>query len=438
MRFSKYFCPVVKETSEDAKTVAHKLMLKAGLVRQTASGIYSFLPLGYKVLENISNVVTKELNSVGAIKMLMPTLQLSELWEKSGRYSSYGPEMLRFKDRHERELLYGPTNEEMITDIFKNNVSSYKNLPLNLYHIQWKFRDELRPRFGLMRCREFLMKDAYSFDLDEESAENSYNKMFLAYLRIFAKMGLQAIPVKADTGPIGGDLSHEFVVLANSGESDVFYDKKILDINFNNTDAENKEELAKLRQEYSNLNALTDEYLEKEQGIDISTLEQTKAVEVGHLFYFANKYSSPLGAKVLNKEGKLVDVLMGSYGIGVSRLIATLIETSHDDKGIIWHKNIAPFMVTLIPLGNASEVKEKAEEIYSTLTQNNIETLYLDQKESVGSKLNTADLLGMPYSLIIGKKFVESNIIELKDRKTGNVTELNASNYLEAIKQFVV
>ncbi len=437
MRFSKYFCPLIKETSEDAKTASHKLLLKSGLVRQTASGIYSFLPLGYKVLENISKVITDELNKVGAIKMLMPTLQLSEVWEKSGRYASYGPEMLRFKDRHDRELLYGPTNEEIMTEIFKNNVTSYKNLPLNLYQIQWKFRDELRPRFGLMRCREFLMKDAYSFDLTKESAEDSYNKMFIAYLRIFDKMGLKAIPVKADTGPIGGDLSHEFVVLSSSGESDVFYDKNILDIDFKNIDDTNMQELKNLRERYSSFNALTDEYLEKEQDIDIEKLEKTRAVEVGHLFYFADKYSKPLGAKVLSNEGKLVDVLMGSYGIGVSRLVATLIEASHDDKGIVWHKSIAPFKVTLVALGNADVVKEKAEEIYNTLNKNNIEVLYLDQKDSVGAKLNTADLLGMPYSLVIGKNFVENNKLELKDRKTGQAIELDASNYLEKIQELL-
>lgn len=431
MLLSKYFCPLLKENPKEAAVISHKLMLRAGLIRQTASGIYTWLPLGLKVLNKITQVIKREMDKSQALNLLMPTIQTADIWQLSGRYDDYGKEMLRIKDRHNKEILYSPTNEEQITVIFKNNVHSYKNLPLNLYQIQWKFRDEIRPRYGVMRGREFLMKDAYSFDLTQEEAEISYKKMFVTYLRIFSALGLQAIPMKADTGPIGGDLSHEFLILAPTGESKVYCDKNILSLNLDYSNINDIESLNDIYNNYTNYYAATEEkhndndetYLRNKENII-----NTHAIEVGHTFYFGTKYSRTLVAKLLNSKHEEVYLHMGSYGIGVSRLVGAMIEANHDDKGIIWHKNVAPFQVIINGLSNNTEITTCCNNIYNYLLENKIDVLYNDEDTSPGVKLATANLLGIPYQINIGSKSFKENTLELVERSTNNTTLLPLSS----------
>jgi prolyl-tRNA synthetase len=429
MRLSSYFLPVMKETPSDAQIVSHQLMLRAGLVRQTAAGIYAWLPLGLKVLKRIERIVRDEQDRAGAVELLMPTLQSADLWRQSGRYDAYGPEMLRIRDRHDRDMLYGPTNEEMITAIFRDGAKSYRDLPRILYHIQWKFRDEVRPRFGVMRGREFLMKDAYSFDLDEGGLRASYEAMFVAYLRTFARLGLTAVPVKAPTGPIGGDLSHEFHILADTGESALFYDSAIEDIS--------REEL--LAADSSTIARLTGLYAmeEEEHGkvadcpVPADRLRTRRGIEVGHIFAFGTKYSASMGLSVQTREGSQVHPQMGSYGIGVSRLMGAIIEASHDEKGIVWPDSVAPFQVGLINMrADDGNVTSAADEIYGRLTEAGVETLYDDRDERGGAKFATMDLIGLPWQLIVGPKGLERGVVELKRRSDGEREELSVESAL--------
>ncbi len=430
MRLSRYFLPVLKETPAEAEIVSHQLMLRAGLVRQQAAGIYAWLPLGKRVLDKIEQIVREEQDRSGAIEVLMPTIQSSDLWRESGRYDAYGPEMLRFKDRRDREMLYGPTNEEMITNIFKDGVRSYRDLPRNLYHIQWKFRDETRPRFGVMRGREFLMKDAYSFDMDAAGARHAYNKMFLAYLRTFKRLGLTAIPMRADTGPIGGDLSHEFIVLAPTGESEVFFDKAWHDdrqtyenLAFGYDDAE---ALQGWIDEQVTVYAATDEKRDLEREAAISdALVTGRGVEVGHIFYFGSKYTKAMNCAVQGKDGQMVFPEMGSYGIGVSRLVGAIIEACHDKDGIVWPEAVAPFRIGLINL-RADDVAcaGAADALYAQLSAAGVDVLYDDRDERGGTKFATMDLIGLPWQLTIGPKGVEKGIAEMKNRKTGEKSEV--------------
>jgi len=422
MRLSRYFLPTLKEAPADAQIVSHQLMLRAGLIRQEAAGIYAWLPLGLRVLRRIEQIVREEQERAGAVELLMPTLQLADLWRESGRYDAYGPEMLRIKDRHERELLYGPTNEEMITDIFRAYVKSYKSLPLNLFHIQWKFRDERRPRFGVMRGREFLMKDAYSFDLDEASARKAYNRMFVAYLNTFARMGLKAVPMRADTGPIGGDLSHEFIVLADTGESQVFCDRKLVEMPAPGGDVD-WNDLQSIVDERTALYAATEEMHEPGR-FEAETAEgdrlTARGIEVGHIFYFGTKYSTPMKARVQGPDGRDADVHMGSYGVGVSRLLGAIIEASHDASGIIWPDAVAPFDVAVINLRVSDEgVCNACEEAVSRLEALGKDVLYDDTDERPGGKFATADLIGVPWQLTIGPKGIAERVVELKRRATG-------------------
>ena len=435
MRMSRYFLPVTKETPADAQIVSHRLMLRAGLIRQTAAGIYAWLPLGKRVLANIERIVREEQDRAGAIEMLMPTIQSADLWRESGRYDAYGPEMLRITDRHDREMLYGPTNEEMLTAIFRDSVKSYRDLPRILYHIQWKFRDEVRPRFGIMRGREFLMKDAYSFDLDEAGARHSYNRMFIAYLRTFARMGLTAIPMQADTGPIGGDLSHEFIILAPSGESEVFYHKvweQDRSAEAEGVDADDAEALQSfvsgLTADYAATDEKRDEAREAETGAD---LKQSRGIEVGHIFYFGTKYTAAMNMMVQTPDGGSVHPEMGSYGIGVSRLMGAIIEASHDDNGIIWPESVAPFRVGLINMrADHAECSAAADALYAQLAGAGIETLYDDRDERGGAKFATMDLIGLPWQIVIGPKGIERGVVELKNRRTGGREELSAESAL--------
>ncbi|MBS7698919.1 MULTISPECIES: proline--tRNA ligase [unclassified Chelatococcus] len=421
MRLSRYFLPVLRETPKEAEIVSHRLMLRAGMIRQESAGIYAWLPLGLKVLNRISAIVREEQNRAGAVELLMPTIQSAELWRESGRYDAYGKEMLRIADRHEREMLFGPTNEEMITEIFRASVRSYKDLPLNLYHIQWKFRDEIRPRFGTMRSREFLMKDAYSFDLDKEAARHSYNKMFVAYLRTFARLGLRAIPMQADTGPIGGDLSHEFIILADTGESEVFCHKDFLDfpIPGADTDFDDVEGLQRVVDSWTSLYAATSEKHDAARYAAIADGEKLSArgIEVGHIFYFGTKYSAPMGATVTSPDGREVPVHMGSYGIGPSRLVAALIEASHDDKGIIWPEPVAPFDVSLLNLKVGDVATDEASlKIYQALNLRGREVLYDDTEDRPGAKFATADLIGLPWQVVVGPKGLADGKVEVKRR----------------------
>ncbi|CAH1672709.1 MULTISPECIES: proline--tRNA ligase [unclassified Chelatococcus] len=421
MRLSRYFLPVLRETPKEAEIVSHRLMLRAGMVRQESAGIYAWLPLGLRVLNRISAIVREEQNRAGAVELLMPTIQSAELWRESGRYDAYGKEMLRITDRHEREMLFGPTNEEMITEIFRASVKSYKDLPLNLYHIQWKFRDEIRPRFGTMRSREFLMKDAYSFDLDKEGARHSYNKMFVAYLRTFARLGLRAIPMQADTGPIGGDLSHEFIILADTGESEVFCHKDFLDfpIPGAETDFDDVAGLQGIVDSWTSLYAATSEKHDEARYAAIAEGEKLSArgIEVGHIFYFGTKYSAPMGATVTSPDGREVPVHMGSYGIGPSRLVAALIEASHDDKGIIWPDAVAPFDVALLNLKVGDAATDEASlKIYQALNLRGREVLYDDTDGRPGAKFATADLIGLPWQVIVGPKGLADGKVEVKRR----------------------
>jgi prolyl-tRNA synthetase len=406
MKISNYFLPILKETPSEAKIKSHQLMLRSGMIRQSASGIYSWLPLGFKVLKNIENVVREEQNNAGAIELLMPTIQSSDIWKESGRYDDYGKEMLRIQDRHERDLLYGPTNEELITQIFRDNIKSYKNLPLMLYHIQWKFRDEIRPRFGVMRCREFLMKDTYSFDIDQAAAELSYKKMFLSYLKTFEKLELKAIPMKAETGPIGGDLSHEFIILAETGESEVYLDKNILDIETKNLDY-SIESVNGIIEKYSKFYSATDEKHNKDDFDQIKKNDQmhTRGIEIGHIFYFGDKYSKSMNALINNNEGKNINPQMGSYGIGVSRLPAAIIEAKYNDEFMKWPLSITPFKVAILNLGkNGDEADQKSLEFYNLLCNLKLEPLLDDTSDSPSSKFKNFDLIGIPFQIIIGSK----------------------------------
>ena len=422
MRLSRFFLPILKETPKEAEIVSHRLMLRAGMIRQQSAGIYSWLPLGFRVLRKIEKIVEEEQNRAGAVQLLMPTIQTADLWRESGRYDAYGKEMLRITDRHEREMLFGPTNEEMITEIFRSYVRSYKDLPLNLYHIQWKFRDEVRPRFGIMRGREFLMKDAYSFDIDKESARHAYNRMFVAYLRTFARMGLKAIPMRADTGPIGGDMSHEFIILAATGESAVFCDKSLLDMATPGLDTDFASDLTPIVDSWTTPYAATEEMHDEAafNAIPEDDRVSARGIEVGHIFYFGTKYSEPMGAKVMTSEGTEVPVHMGSYGVGVSRLMGALIEASHDEEGIIWPASVAPFHVGLINLkpGDA-ETDQACEALYQRFENAGIEVLYDDADTRAGAKFATMDLIGLPFQLIAGPRGLKDGVVEVKERATG-------------------
>ncbi len=408
MKLSKLFLPILKDIPSDAKIKSHQLMLRAGMIRQSAAGIYSWLPLGFKVLKKIEAIVRQEQDRAGAQEMLMPTIQSADLWKESGRYDGYGLEMLRIKDRQDRELLYGPTNEELITQIFRDNVKSYKSLPLILYHIQWKFRDEIRPRFGIMRCREFLMKDSYSFDETKEGAILSYNKMFYAYLKTFERLGLKAIPLAADTGPIGGDLSHEFIILAETGESQIYTSKKILDLKIGNFGNDDKS-LKGMVKSYTEIYSATDEKFDQSEFDKLVKKEDqlvTRGIEVGHIFYFGDKYSKPMKATVNSSSGANITVEMGSYGIGVSRLVGAIVEANYNDNIMKWPTSVTPFHVAIINLGKKSDndTKEKSQKIYEKLQEKSFDVLLDDTDESPASKFKNFDLIGVPYQIIIGSK----------------------------------
>jgi len=435
MRWSQAFLPVLKESPSDAQIVSHKLMLRAGLVRQTAAGIYAWLPLGFRVLKKIEQIVREEQDRSGAQEMLMPTLQSADLWRESGRYDAYGPEMLRIRDRHEREILYGPTNEEMITALFRDEVKSYRDLPRTLYHIQWKFRDEVRPRFGVMRGREFLMKDAYSFDLDEAGARLSYYRQMLAYLRTFQRMGIQAVPMKAASGPIGGDLSHEFIVLAPTGESEVFYDAAYDEFDWHQADLRYEDEpgLQGLFDRVNATYAATDETHDEARWSAVGEDKRRtgRGIEVGHIFYFGDKYSAAMGLKVSGKDGSMVTPHMGSYGVGVSRLVGAIIEASHDDAGIIWPEAVAPWRVGIVTMRADDEASvAAAENLYAKLQSAGIETLYDDRDERGGVKLGSMDLIGLPWQVIVGPRGIASGTVELKRRSTGEREELSMESAL--------
>jgi prolyl-tRNA synthetase len=425
MRLSRFFLPILRETPKEAEIVSHRLMLRAGMMRQEAAGIYAFLPLGLRVLTKICNIVREEQDRSGAIELLMPTIQSADLWRESGRYDDYGKEMLRIQDRHERQMLYGPTNEEMITDIFRAYVRSYKDIPLNFYHIQWKFRDEVRPRFGLMRGREFLMKDAYSFDLDQAGATHSYNRMFVAYLRTFARMGLKAIPMVAETGPIGGNLSHEFIILAETGESEVFCHRDYLDfaVPDEGVDFDDVAGLQATVNRWTSLYAATSEKHDAAafDALPAPAKVSARGIEVGHIFYFGTKYSEPMKAVVQGPDGTERPVHMGSYGIGPSRLVAAIIEAYHDDAGIKWPESVAPFRAVILNLKQGDGATDQAsEKIYQALRGKGVEVLYHDLDERPGSKFATADLIGIPWQVLVGPKGLASGQVELKKRADGS------------------
>jgi len=425
MRLSKYLLPVLKETPAEAKIISHQYMLRAGMIRQLSSGIYNWLPLGLRVLKNIENIVREEMDKSGALELLMPTMQPAKLWQESGR-GDYGKETLKVKDRHDNELIYGPTNEEVITDLFRNSVKSYKELPLNLYHMQWKFRDEIRPRFGIMRGREFYMKDAYSFDLDEETAIKSYDLMYETYFSIFKRLGLNVIPFKAETGSIGGDMSHEFQVIASTGESEIFYDPE-----FENLISDEKIDIDKLKSLYS----AADEMHEADKSP--SNVKTARGIEVGHIFYLGDKYSKAMNVTVQNKEGKNINPKMGCYGIGVSRIIGAIIEANHDDKGIIWPDNIAPFKVGIINLKIEDELcSSMCEEIYSKLESHNIDVLYDDRKESAGSKFASMEIIGLPWQIAIGPRAAKNGNVEIKYRRTGEKEEISMQSAIDKITAY--
>lgn len=421
MRRTQLFLPTLKETPSEAQIVSHRLMLRAGMVRQSATGIYTWLPMGLRVLQKIAQIVREEQDATGAQEVLMPTIQSAELWRKSGRYDDYGKEMLRITDRHDREMLFGPTAEEVITNIVATEISSYRDLPKNLYNIQWKFRDEVRPRFGVMRGREFLMKDNYSFDLDYDSARHSYNKMFVSYLRTYARMGLQAIPMAADTGPIGGDLSHEFIILAETGESEVFCDKALLDLEPPGPEVDFAADLQPSVDRWTSYYAATDEKHDPAScPVAADDLVTARGIEVGHIFYFGTKYSEPLGAVVQGPEGNQISLEMGSYGIGVSRLVGAIIEASHDDDGIIWPETVAPWSVGLINLkvGDA-ECDSVCETLYGQARQTGLDMLYDDRDERAGGKFADMDLIGLPWQIAVGPRGLKDGIVELKRRSDG-------------------
>ena len=425
MFLSKLFIPITKDIPSEAKIKSHQLMLRTGMIRQASAGIYSWLPLGFKVMKKIEKIIREEQNNVGAQEMLMPTIQSADIWKESGRYEDYGEEMLRISDRQKREMLYGPTNEEQITEIFRTGVKSYKLLPQIFYHIQWKFRDELRPRFGVMRCREFYMKDAYSFDLNEQDAESSYNKMFFSYLKTFKRLGLKSIPMKAETGPIGGDLSHEFIILAETGESKIYADKRIFDVPIENYKNE-KNSLKKMRNDFSEFYAVTDEKFKSEDFNNLVKKDnqlQTKGIEVGHIFYFGDKYSKPMNCSVDNKDGKKTFVKMGSYGIGVSRLVAAIIEAKFSNERMKWPIEVSPFDVVIIPAINKNDNSniEKAKNLYKSLIDSGVDVLLDDIEENISNKFKKHDLIGIPYQIIVGSKTTKD---EFEFKEVGKETQV--------------
>ncbi|MDR9483628.1 MAG: proline--tRNA ligase [Sediminimonas sp.] len=440
MRLTRYFLPVLKETPSEAQIASHRLMLRAGMIKQAAAGIYSWLPLGFKVLRKVENIVHEEQARAGHIPIQMPVLQSADLWRESGRYDDYGEEMLRMKDRHGRDMLYTPTAEELVTDIFRAHVGSYKDLPLTLYQIQWKFRDEIRPRFGVMRGREFYMKDGYNFDLDYESAIHAYNRHMVSYLRTYERMGLQAIPMRADSGPIGGDDTHEFLVLAETGESEVFYDSAITTLEFGEreVDFDDRDACAAIVKEWTTPYARTDETHDEALFAQVPQERQrrSRGIEVGQIFYFGTKYSEPMGATVQGPDGKPVPVHMGSHGIGVSRLLGAIIEASHDDKGIIWPEGVTPFHCGIVNLKQGDEEADAASEaIYSSLKALGLDPLYDDRDERAGGKFATMDLIGLPWRITVGPRGLKNGVVELTSRRTGESEEMPPEQAVERIAQ---
>ncbi len=438
MRLSRYFLPVLKENPAEAQIVSHRLMLRAGMIKQSSAGIYSWLPSGFKVLRKLEDIVHEEQIRAGHIPMLMPTLQSADLWRESGRYEAYGQEMLRIKDRHERDMLYGPTNEELITDIFRTHVGSYKDLPMTLYHIQWKFRDEIRPRFGVMRGREFFMKDGYNFDIDRDSALHAYNRHLVSYLKTYERMGLQAIPMRADSGPIGGDDTHEFLVLAETGESEVFYDSAITDLKIGDrvVDYDSREDCASILKEWTTPYARTDETHDEALFAQIPQERQRKSrgIEVGQIFYFGTKYSDAMGATVATESGERVPVHMGSHGIGVSRLIGAIIEASHDDNGIIWPEGVTPFHCGIVNLKQGdSETDAACDALYGGLRALGLDPLYDDRQERAGGKFATMDLIGLPWRITVGPRGLKNGVVELTSRRTGQSEEMPVETALERV-----
>ena len=438
MRLSRYFLPVLKENPAEAQIVSHRLMLRAGMIKQSSAGIYSWLPFGFKVLRKLEDIVHEEQIRAGHIPMLMPTLQSADLWRESGRYEAYGQEMLRIKDRHERDMLYGPTNEELITDIFRTHVGSYKDLPMTLYHIQWKFRDEIRPRFGVMRGREFFMKDGYNFDIDRDSALHAYNRHLVSYLKTYERMGLQAIPMRADSGPIGGDDTHEFLVLAETGESEVFYDSAITDLKIGDrvVDYDSREDCASILKEWTTPYARTDETHDEALFAQIPQERQRKSrgIEVGQIFYFGTKYSDAMGATVATESGERVPVHMGSHGIGVSRLIGAIIEASHDDNGIIWPEGVTPFHCGIVNLKQGdSETDAACDALYGGLRALGLDPLYDDRQERAGGKFAAMDLIGLPWRITVGPRGLKNGVVELTSRRTGQSEEMPVETALERV-----
>ena len=438
MRLTNYFLPVLKESPNDAEIVSHQLMLRAGMISQSSSGIYSWLPLGLRVLKKIENIVRDEQDAAGVNEILMPTIQPADLWKESGRYEDYGKEMLRINDRQDREMLYGPTNEEQVTDIFRRSIKSYKELPQLLYHIQWKFRDELRPRFGVMRGREFLMKDAYSFDLDKQKSEISYNKFFVCYLKTFQRLELKAIPMTAETGPIGGDLSHEFIIISQTGESDIYFDSKLLEQENELQSINYSEDLSGLVNSYKTLYAVSDDKFNQDN-FDNNVLKEnqtrSKGIEVGHIFSFGTKYSETMKANVLNNDGKQTTVFMGSYGIGISRLVGAIIESSNDDKGIIWPKSVSPYDIGLINLKQKdNDITAISNGVYEKLLSVGFDVLYDDKNDNPGVKFSRMDLIGLPFQVIVGNKSKNDSILEVKNRKTGDISEVSIENITSFFK----
>jgi len=432
MYLSRFLMPTLKENPAEAQIVSHRYMMRSGMIRQSSAGIYSWLPLGLRVLKKIEQIVREEQNFAGCQELLMPTIQPATIWRESGRYEDYGKEMLRITDRHEREMLYGPTNEELITEIFRGSVRTYKDLPKLLYHIQWKFRDEVRPRFGVMRGREFLMKDTYSFDLNFDDAKKTYNKMFVAYLRTFARMGLRAIPMAADSGPIGGDMSHEFLILADTGESEVFCHKDILSFELPKDNIDYNEDFQPIVDKWTELYAVTDEKhnLSKESLL-AEDLVSARGIEVGHIFYFGTKYSKTMNAFISSPSGQEIPVEMGSYGIGISRLVAGIIEASHDDDGIIWPESVAPFDIGIINLSSGNESCDSAcEDLYFQLGNAGFDVLYDERDERAGVKFANMDLIGLPWQIIAGPRGIKNGVIELKNRATGEKDEMTLNSVL--------
>ena len=436
MLLTRFFLPVLKENPKEAEIISHIYMLRAGMIQQSASGIYSWLPLGKIVLEKITEICRQEMIKAGANEILMPTLQSAEIWKESGRYEDYGKEMLRIKDRNNRNLLYGPTNEELVTEIFRTHVNSYKELPLNLFHIQWKFRDELRPRFGVMRGREFLMKDAYSFDVDYNCSIKSYNIMFIAYMQLFKKMGLKAIPMKADTGPIGGDLSHEFIIIADTGESEVYLEEQLLNFEGSLANINYNDDLQEEVNKFISFYAATEEkHDDSNFKNDKNTLIKTRGIEVGHIFHFGQKYSLPMRATISDKAGENIPVFMGSYGVGLSRLVGAVIEANHDQKGIIWPKEIAPWDYNIINLKcGDTDCDRICLDMYNEMNHKSLKVLYDDTDDRAGTKLARADLIGLPYQIIIGPKGIKDQLYDLKCRKSGDISRLSYNELLNFVQ----